>query len=186
MAVITYLDLQEYMNKTFSSGEQTAATSIIGALERELSLILNRSLSGITVTEEAHLLQVGQRQIFLKEYPVNSVTAIKIGELGEETTETVSDYDIYPWGIDNLRVVSQGLSALITYTAGMSASDAQKLEAVMLRASAREMSAVLADAQGLRSLSVEGTSYTLANAGQGGFTEDDLRYVRRTYRRGIF
>jgi len=186
MAVITYLDLQEYMNKTFDSGEQTAASSIIGALERELSLILNRSLSGVNVTEEAHLLQIGQSQIFLKEYPVTAVSAIKIGELGSETTETVSNYDIYPWGIDNLRVVSQGLSALVTYTAGMSASDTQKLEAVMLRASVREMSAVLADAQGLRSLSVEGTSYTLANNGQGGFTDDDLKHVRRTFRRGIF
>ena len=76
MAIITYQDLATYMNKTFSSGEQAAANSMIGALERELSGILNRSLTGTTITDEAHLLQRNQHQIFLKEYPINSVSVL--------------------------------------------------------------------------------------------------------------
>lgn len=186
MAVITYLDLQDYMNKSFSSGEQTAATTIIGALERELSQILGRTLEGVTVTAESHVLQVGQRQIFLREYPVISVTAISIGDLGSETAQTVADYDIYPWGVDGINIATQGLSALVTYTAGMTASDTQKLEAAVLRASTREMSMVLADAQGLKNMSVEGTSLTFANGGQGGFTDDDLKHIRRYRRKGVF
>ena len=102
MAIITYQDLQTYMNKTFTSGEQASANLLIGALERELEGILNRSLSGKTITEEAHVLQRGQKQLFLKEWPVNSVTALKIGELGSETTQTLTDYDIYSWGIDGI------------------------------------------------------------------------------------
>jgi hypothetical protein len=186
MAVITYLDLQDYMGKTFTSTQQTAATSLVGALERELGAILGRSLTGLTVTSEAHVLQAGQRQIFLREYPVNTVTALSVGDLGSETAQTLSDYDIYKWGIDGLRIATQGLSALVTYTAGMAATDAQKLEAVMLRASAREMSAMLADAQGLERLSIEGVSMQFANGGQGGFTDDDLRHVRRYHRKGVF
>ena len=81
MAIITYQDLATYMNKTFTTGEQAAANSMIGALERELSGILNRSLTGTTVTDEAHILQRNQHQIFLKEYPVISVTSLKIGDL---------------------------------------------------------------------------------------------------------
>lgn len=185
MAVITYLDLQDYMGKTFTSPQQTAATSLVGALERELGAILGRSLTGITVTSEAHVLQAGQRQIFLREYPVNTVTALSIGDLGSETVQTLSDYDIYKWGIDGLSA-TQGLSALVTYTAGMAATDAQKLEAVMLRASAREMSSMLADAQGLERLSIEGVSMQFANGGQGGFTDDDLKHVRRYHRKGVF
>ncbi len=90
------------MNKTFTSGEQSAANTMIGALERELSGILNRSLTGTSITGEAHILQRNQHQIFLKEYPVISVTSLKIGDLGSEVTQTLSDFDIYSWGIDGI------------------------------------------------------------------------------------
>ena len=186
MAIITYLDLETYMNKAFTSGEQAAANSMIGALERELSQILGRSLSGTSVIGEAHLLQIGQRQIFLKEYPVLSVTAVSIGTLGSEVAQTVSDFDIYSWGLDRVRNLTQGNSAVVTYTAGMSTKDQQQLEAMMLRVSAREMSTVLADAQGLEKLAVEGATFTFANNGLGGFTDADLRWVRRYRRKGVF
>ena len=65
MAIITYQDLETYMNKTFTSGQQAAANLLIGSLERELEGILNRSLSGKTITDEKHLLKRGQKQIFL-------------------------------------------------------------------------------------------------------------------------
>ena len=68
MAIITYQDLATYMNRTFTAGEQAAANTMIGALERELSRILGRSLAGAAITDEKHILRRGQHQIFLKEY----------------------------------------------------------------------------------------------------------------------
>jgi hypothetical protein len=187
MAIITYQDLQTYMNKTFTSGEQAAANLMIGALERELEGILNRSLSGKTITDEKHLLRRGQKQIFLKEWPVNSVTAIKIGELGSEVTQTVSDYDIYTWGIDGIFATTQGTSALVTYTAGMSATEQQQLEGILLRVCAREMAQVMSDALGLERLRAEGVDMTFANAGKAGFfTDEDLYWVARYRRRGVY
>lgn len=187
MAIITYQDLQTYMNKTFTAGEQAAANLMIGALERELEGILNRSLSGKTITDEAHLLQRGQKQLFLKEWPVNSVTTLKIGDLGSETTQTLSDFDIYSWGIDGIFATTRGTSALVTYTAGMSATEQQQLEGILLRVCAREMAQVLADALGVQRLRAEGLDVSFANAGKAGFfTDEDLYWVRRYRRRGIY
>jgi len=186
MAIITYQDLATYMNKTFTTGEQAAANSMIGALERELSGILNRSLTGTTITDEAHILQRNQHQIFLKEYPVLSVTSLKIGDLGSETTQTLTDFDIYTWGIDGIFATTQGTSALVSYTAGMGATEQQQLEALMLRVTAREMSQILADAQGMQRLKAEGVDMTFANNGASGFSEEDLRWVRRYRRRGVY
>lgn len=186
MAIITYQDLATYMNKTFTSGEQAAANTMIGALERELSGILNRTLAGTSITDEAHILQRNQHQIFLKEYPVISVTSLKIGDLGSETTQTLTDFDIYTWGIDGIFATTQGTSALVSYTAGMNSSEQQELEALMLRVTAREMSQILADAQGLERLRAEGVDMTFANRGASGFSEDDLRWVRRYRRRGVY
>jgi len=186
MAIITYQDLATYMNRTFTTGEQAAANTMIGVLERELSRVLGRALAGKAVSGEKHLLQRNQRQIFLKEYPVISVTALSLGTLGSEVAQTISDFDIYPWGIDGILATTPGTSALVTYTAGMSASDQQQLEALMLRVSSREMSQVLADAQGLKRLSAEGVDMTFANDGMAGFTDQDLKWVRRYRRRGVY
>ena len=127
-----------------------------------------------------------QHQIFLKEYPVISVTSLKIGELGSEVTQTLSDFDIYSWGIDGIFATTQGTSALVSYTAGMSTKEQQQLEALMLRVTAREMSQILADAQGLERLRAEGVDMTFANRGASGFSDDDLRWVRRYRRRGVY
>jgi|TARA_Y100001947_G_scaffold155403_1_gene161372 hypothetical protein len=186
MAIITYQDLATYMNRTFTSGEQAAANTMIGALERELSRILGRALAGAAINSEAHILKVNQRQIFLKEYPVISVTGLSIGTLGSEVAQTISDFDIHPWGIDGILATSTGTSALVTYTAGMSSSDQQQLEALMLRVSTREMSQILADAQGLERFRAEGVDMTFANKGMAGFTDDDLKWVRRYRRRGVY
>lgn len=187
MAIITYQDLQTYMNKTFTSGEQAAANLMIGALERELEGILNRSLSGETITDEKHLLQRGQKQLFLKKWPVNSVTTLKIGDLGSEVTQTLTDFDIYSWGIDGIFATTGGTSAVITYTAGMSAAEQQQLEGILLRVCAREMAQVLADALGVQRLRAEGVDISFANAGKAGFfTDEDLYWVRRYRRRGIY
>lgn len=186
MAIITYQDLATYMNRTFTSGEQAAANHMIGGLERELSRILGRSLAGTTISSEAHILKRNQRQIFLKEYPVISVTALQIGDLGSEITQTLTDFDIHKWGIDGILARATGTSALVSYTAGMSSSDQQQLEMLMMRVGAREMSQVLADAQGLSKLTAEGMSMTFANDGMGGFTDQDLKWVRRLRRRGVF
>ena len=124
--------------------------------------------------------------IFLKEYPVISITELKIGDLGSETVQTLSDFDVYTWGIDGIFATTQGTSALVTYTAGMGASEQQQLEALMLRVTAREMSQILADAQGLQRLKAEGVDMTFANAGASGFSDEDLRWVRRYRRRGVY
>ena len=186
MAIITYQDLATYMNRTFTSGEQAAANPMIGALERELSRILGRSLAGAAIASEAHILRRGQHQIFLKEYPVLSVTALSIGDLGSETAQTVTDFDIWPWGIDGIFATTTGTSALVSYTAGMSSNDQQQLEALMLRVSTREMSQILADAQGLERFRAEGVEMTFANKGLAGFTDQDLKWVRRYKRRGVY
>ena len=186
MAIITYQDLATYMNRTFTSGEQAAATSMIGALERELAGILNRSLSGTSIVAEAHLLKRNQHQLFLKEYPVISVTELKIGDLGSETVQTLADFDIYSWGIDGIFATTTGTSALVTYTAGMGATETQQLEAVMMRVGAREMSQILADAQGLHRLKAEGIDMTFSNNGMAGFSDEDLKWVRRYRRRGVY
>ena len=127
-----------------------------------------------------------QYQIFLKEYPVISVTSLKIGELGSEVTQTLSDFDIYSWGIDGIFATTQGTSALVSYTAGMSTKEQQQLEALMLRVTAREMSQILADAQGLERLRAEGVDMTFANRGASGFSDDDLRWVRRYRGRRVY
>tara|TARA_B100001250_G_scaffold23293_2_gene19546 strand:- start:5831 stop:6391 length:561 start_codon:yes stop_codon:yes gene_type:complete len=186
MAIITYQDLATYMNKTFTTGEQSAANTMIGALERELSGILNRSLTGTAITGEAHILQRNQQQIFLKEYPVLSVTELKIGTLGSEVVQTITDFDIYNWGIDGIWNTTQGTSALISYTAGMGSTEQQQLEALMLRVCSREMSQILADAQGLKRLAAEGVDMSFANNGMSGFSDEDLRWVRRYRRRGVY
>ena len=48
------------------------------------------------------------------------------------------------------------------------------------------MSQILADAQGLERLRAEGVDMTFANRGASGFSEDDLRWVRRYRRRGVY
>jgi len=115
------------------------------------------------------------------------VTALKIGELGSETTQTLTDYDIYSWGIDGIYATTQGVSVLVTYTAGMSATEQQQLEGIMLRVTAREMAQILADALGLQRLRAEGVDISFANAGKAGFFNDeDLYWVARYRRRGVY
>ena len=151
-----------------------------------MSRVLGRALAGATITDEAHILKRSQRQIFLKEYPVTSITTLKIGDLGSEITQTLADFDIHPWGIDGILATTTGTSAKVTYSAGMSATDQQQLEALMLRVTTREMSQILADAQGLERLRAEGVDMTFANNGMGGFTDEDLKWVRRYRRRGVY
>lgn len=185
MAILTYLDLQRYMNKTFTAGQQTAATTIIAALERELSYYINRPLSPTVTTDEIYMLEPQQRQIFLRKGPVVSVASLEIGLAGDEVAQTVADYDIHPWGIDNIYIASTGYRAIVTYTAGMASSEAQNLERIVYSAATREMSKLLIDAQGIWELDVEGTDYKFSNMGKDGFTEEELRMASRYKRRVI-
>jgi hypothetical protein len=178
MAIITYQDLQRYMGKTFSPTEQTAATTIIGFLERELSKIIGRPLSPTQVHEEVHWLEFGQRQIFLRKAPVASVTSFYMGFSGNEVEVDLSNYDVKPWGIDNIWVAGTGYKALVTYVGGLSTVDASALERIIYSASVREMNQFLIDAQGLNTLTVEGTTYKMAEDGVGGFTKDERDYAR--------
>lgn len=189
MAILNYADLARYMNKTFSAGEQSAAATILTSLESELSYLLNRPLSAVRVTDEKHMLEPGQRQLFLRKAPVRSVIAFSVGLIDSASAtyvaQNVYDFDVYPWGIDNIRIAGTGYEAKVTYNAGMTDIDSAALERVLLSAAAREMSKVLVDAQGLERLKVEGSEYFFEPGIGGGFSEAEIKSISRFKRRVI-
>lgn len=185
MAILTYDDLEMYMGKTFTDAQIDAAGSILTSLEAELEYYLNRPLGARLFTEEQHKLVPNQRQIFLRHAPVQSVTSFYVGMPGDEVQQTISDFDIFPWGIDNIRIAGTGNQALVTYTAGMPSTDTVALERVLYTAAAREMGKFLIDAQGLSRFKVEGTDYAFVDNGEGGFTQAELNSVKRFKRRVI-
>lgn len=185
MAVITNTDLQRFMNRTFTSGEQTAATSIISGLERQLSMYLNAPISPVQVVDEVQRLKVNQRQIFLRKAPVIEVTSFYVGIEDHEVEQNISDFYIYPWGIDNVRITGDGYRAIVSYTAGMPAEDVENLGYIMLSASSRDMNKVLLDAQGLARMNVENSQYFMSEKGQSGFTDAELKMASKYKRRNI-
>lgn len=185
MAVITYTDLQRFMNREFDTGQRVAATSIISNLERELSAYINRPISPIQVIDESHRLVVNQRQIFLRKSSVFEVTGFSIGMAGDEVAQNISDFYIFPWGIDNIRITGDGYCALVTYTAGMNSTDMKNLSFIMLSAASREMNRVLLDAQGLMRMNVENSQYFMAKQGESGFTDRELNTAIKYKRRVI-
>jgi hypothetical protein len=189
MAILNYADLARYMNKTFSAGEQSAAATILTALEAELSYILNRPLAPVRITDEKHLLEPGQRQLFLRKAPVRSVVSFYIGLIDSAsatyTEQNIYDFDVYPWGIDNILIGGTGYEAKVTYNAGITDIDSAALERVILSAATREMSKVLVDAQGLERLKVEGSEYFFEPGIGGGFSEAELKSISRFKRRVI-
>ena len=184
MAVITYTDLQRFMNHEFDAGQRVAATTIISSLERELAAYLNRPISPVQI-DESHRLVVNQRQIYLRKAPVLEVTGFSIGLAGNEVEQNISDFYIYPWGIDNIRITGDGYRALVTYTAGMNSTEVENLSFIMLSAASREMNRVLLDAQGLMRMNVENSQYFMAKQGESGFTDRELKMASKYKRRSI-
>lgn len=185
MAILTPQDLETFMGKEFTDAQEDAAVTILAILEAELEYFLHRPLGAKVFAEERHQLIPNQRQIFLRNAPVRDVISIHVGMPGREVEQRVSDFDIFPWGIDNVRIAGTGNQALVTYSAGMTDVDTVALERVLYTASAREMGKYLIDAQGLARLKVEGTDYVFPIAGEGGFTDAELNSVRRFKRRVI-
>lgn len=185
MAILTYEDLEIFMGKSFSASAQDAATEILANLEDELAYYLNRPLGVRVITSEEHMLEPGQRQIFLRQAPVRSVTALSVGLRNSEVAQNIADFDIHPWGIDNVRIAGTGYHALVTYTAGMNDIETVALERVLYSAAAREMNKYFIDAQGLEQLDVEGTKYYMQAKGESGFTPQELRMVSRFKRRVV-
>lgn len=185
MAVITYTDLQRFMNHEFDNGQKAAATSIISSLEREMAAYLNRPISPVQIIDESHRLVVNQRQIFLRKAPVLEVTGFFIGLAGHEVEQNVSDFYIYPWGIDNIRISGDGYRALVTYTAGMNSTEIENISFIMLSAASREMNRVLLDAQGLMRMNVENSQYFMSKQGESGFTDKELKMASKYKRRSI-
>lgn len=183
MAILNHEDLEIFMGKSFSASAQDAATEILANLEDELAYYLNRPLGIRVITNEKHRLEPNQRQIFLRQAPVASVAAFSVGLPGREVAQNITDFDIYPWGIDNVRIAGTGYVALVTYTAGMSDQTTVALERVLCTAAAREMNKYFIDAQGLEQLDVEGTKYFMQAGGESGFTPQELRMVSRFRRR---
>lgn len=186
MAIITPNDLETYMGKTWTDAQEDAAQLILSSLEAELSYYLNRPLGAVSYSDEVHRLERHQRQIFLRHAPVRTVTELFIGLRDEEVEQDIEDFDIYAWGIDNVRIAGQGYRALVTYTAGMTSADTVALERVLYSASTREMGKLLIDAQGLERIRVEGTEYRFVDSGEGGFTQAELNSVKRFRRRVLF
>ena len=185
MAIILAADLAVYMNKTFTQSEEDAAALIISSIEGELSAIINRPLAPVQVIDEIHMLESGQRQIFLRKAPVTSVTSFSIGYQNVYVAQNLLDFDIYTWGIDNIRIAGQGYKAKVTYNAGLSDSVAAALERVCFSSASREMSKVLVDAQGLTRLKVEGTEYFFEETDTGKFSNSELKTIERFKRRVI-
>lgn len=183
MAIITYTDLQRFMNREFDTGQRTAATTIISSLERELESYINRPISPVQITDEIHMMSVNQRQIFLRKAPVIEVTSFYIGLADHEVEQDIADFYVHPWGIDNIRIAGDGYRALVTYTAGMNSSDVENLSYIMLSASSREMNKVLLDAQGLMRMNVENSQYFMSGMGENGFTEKELKTASKYKRR---
>jgi hypothetical protein len=186
MAILTPYDLGIYMGKDFTQAQEDAAQSILASLEGELQYYLNRPLGVRVFTEEQHKLVPNQRQIFLRNAPVRSISSFFVGLPGEEVQQNIDDFDIFPWGIDNVRIAGTGNQALVTYTAGMSGDETVALERVLYSAATREMGKYLIDAQGMSRFKVEGTEYTFPDGGEGGFTPSELNSVKRFRRRVIF
>jgi hypothetical protein len=185
MAILNYADLARFMNKTFDAGQQAAATTILDSLESELEWTINRPLQPVRVTDERHILEPAQRQIFLRKAPVRSIIAFSIGMQSQMVNQNIPDYDIYPWGIDNLYISGMGYIALITYNAGILDADTVKLERIILSAASREMSKVLVDAQGLARMKLEGTEYFFEEQSSGGFNDRELKALSHFRRRVI-
>jgi hypothetical protein len=185
MAVITYTDLQRYMNRSFDAGQQAAANIVISSLEHQLSTWLNIPISPVSVIDEIHRLKVNQRQIFLYKNPVLEVTSFYVGMQGHEVQQNVNDFYTYPWGIDNLRIAGDGYRALVTYTAGPDPLEMENLSYIILSAAGREMNKVLLDAQGLMRMTVENSQYYMSKSGAGGYTDEELKMASRYKRRVI-
>jgi hypothetical protein len=185
MAVITYTDLQRYMNRTFDAGQQQAANIVISSLQNQLSTWLNIPVTPVSIIDEVHRLKVNQRQIFLYKSPVIEVTSFYVGMSGQEVEQNIDDFDIYPWGIDNIRIAGEGYRALVTYTAGPDPVDMENLSYIVLSAAGREMNKVLLDAQGLMRMTVENSQYYMSRSGAGGYTEEELKMASRYKRRVI-
>lgn len=185
MASLTYQDLERYLGREFNSSQQIAATTIIAMLERQLSNYLKRPLSPAQYIDEVHWMEVGQKQIFLKNAPVINVSSFYIGLQGHEVEQDLDDFMIKPWGIDNILITGTNYRALVTYTGGISNVDALALEEVIYSAATREMNKVLLDAQGLSELTVEGSKYVFAEGGLSGFTDHEMKFAKRFKRYSI-
>lgn len=183
MAILTPQDLEIYMGKSFTDAQEDAAQSILLSLESELEYYLNRPLGARLYSDEIHKLVPNQRQIFLRHAPVHSVTEFFVGMPGDEVEQNIEDFDIFPWGIDNIRIAGTGNQAVVTYTAGMTSTDTVALERILYSAATREMGKFLIDAQGLMRFRVEGTDYVFPDNGEGGFTPAELNSVKRFKRR---
>lgn len=185
MAIITYTDLQRYMNHEFDNGQRTAATTIISSLERYLSMYLNIPIGPVQIIDEVHRLKVSQKQIFLYKAPVIEVNSFYIGLAGSEVEQNLIDFDIYSWGIDNILISGDGYRAIVSYIAGPQLQEMESLSFIMLAAAGREMNKVLLDAQGLMRMNVENSQYYMSEQGASGFTEAELKMANKFKRRVI-
>jgi len=107
--IINYLELEEPIDHVFISGLVSAATGIIDDYCR-------RSFQYKTISAERHLILEGQSAVFLREFPVISISSAAIE--GSDISSDSYDLDAISGRIRFSAGLSQG-DLLVTYISGV-------------------------------------------------------------------
>lgn len=157
-------ELASFMARSFTIGQQAAASPIIDAYSAQVQRHLRgKSLDETVIVAEEHVLEYGQERVFFRHKPVQSIDTIEIIAI-DGITITVLDPSWFTrrtWGMEGLRGGETGETLRVSYTtSALDDVDLALVRGVILSASARYFAArVLADAHGIDgTLSVEGTS----------------------------
>lgn len=170
---------------------------VIARLTAELEAWLGRPVT-VRSFEEVHVLAPGQSLVHVGATPVVEVTEVAIvPTAGPVVVLSAGDYAVHPWGIEMAPAPGPapfawadppapvaGPRLRIRYRGGIDGHSEEAIRAAITRAAGREWLMRLNDAQGLASMSVEGTSYQpIEGAGLGGFVQAELDRLRRFKRR---
>lgn len=189
-------DLAQYVNRDFCIDEINFANTIIGHLQDELEMRLNRTLSVQAVTDDL-ILQRDARKLFLNATPVVSVTSVGVTTIngGSPTILPTTGYLWTPYGeIDIIAALELDFDwwgtwearILVNYTAGVDGVNYPGIKGILLRAAGREYMNRARDTQGLASFSVEGSSWTFARgAAPATFNQDEITALSRLRKRVV-
>lgn len=191
--LVTPAEVALYTKHTFSPDDELFASMVIDMLTGDLETWLGRPLTVQTFTE-IHTMESDQVAIFLKNSPVASVASVVVSPAASPVTLEPVNYLVWPWGIQfedpTFQLVFtpsyaqfsalEGVQVQVTYTGGKDGRNLRDVRGTIIRAAAREYLARDSDAQNLKTLSVAGGShYTFADDHLGGFTDAELKKLRR-------
>lgn len=197
MPAITHLDVDVRLAPPLTESEVADVEErLIPAAESDLVVYLNRGpLAASPIIGEEHVCYATTDRLGLKRTPVVSVAEVRVAG----SALSADEYVVTGWGIRFLGRITTSSSVVVSvdYTGGLGTEpDAYEAARTALairvarEVTARRSMAATVDAQGVRSVSVEGYSVTyeggLALAGAGGaFTENELAIVSRWRRRVV-